>query len=193
METGNPKQVAVLAILAVGALGFLVTRMGGKAAPAALAATAAAHASASHPFVALGVVRDPFSHPHLAQKVASNLSTFPFPNPDKRPTFSMVGSLPSADRSPLVPTIPTISKADPLPKAVAPAPSSTGITVGLDATAGATDSVAFITVGGAESRPFRPNERIQGSIRVLRVEDGSVVLTSPKGKLTLGVGERKTL
>ncbi|RYG25340.1 hypothetical protein EON82_07450 [bacterium] len=68
METGNPKQVAVLGVMAVAAVGFLLSRLGGKALPVVTVASAE-HKTESAITASLGsstLLVDPFSHPKLA-------------------------------------------------------------------------------------------------------------------------------
>lgn len=201
METGDPKQVAVLSVMAVGAVGFLFTRMGGKhAEPPKMAA--AQRAAAGPASVALTLLHDPFSHPHLATKPTKPSAEAPEEEPKGAPS-PLMGSLPAASildpgsigkdapvTAVLPPAGPLIAKKNHAPpRAAVPSPK----TIGLEAIAGASATVAFLSVDGAESRPFGPREAVTPSVRVLRVEDGQVVLTGPHGKLTLGVGEKKSL
>lgn len=190
METGDPKQLAVLAVMAVGALGFLVTRLGGKHDAPSQAKASASRSSVPRTAVAFNLVHDPFSHPRLAPKMEKPESVPSVAlETKKRKSFSLIGSLPPADDAPLVvPIAPKKTKAEPLKPTV---PEST--IVGLEAIAGASDAVAFLTVGNAESLPFHPHQIVAGTIRLLSVGDGEVVLSGPKGPFTLGVGERKTL
>ncbi|GEM_PF-6679410 len=199
METGDPKQVAVLALLAVGAVGFLVTRLGARgSAPVAIAGATVRKAAPSRPAGSLTVMRDPFSHPKLAVKP----TTIDVPSEPPTTLPSEARPSPLTGDLPKVPFLPTAVAAVPLspdapPKAEAEAPKKAPVavvtTVALEATAGATDAVAFLSVDGAESRAFRANEFVKGAVRVVRVDEGAVLLAGAKGKLTLGVGERKSL
>ena len=201
METGNPKQVAVLGVLAVGAAGFLLARMGGKPAPASAAALAVARLEDKpRPSGTLTIGRDPFSHPRLATRTGSpsvepglalgmGVPTVPKPK-GLAGAFPAMGPLPPADGLG-APAGPVIAVAPSAEKPATTGPERT--TIGLEAVVGASDAVAFLTVGGADSQPFRPKARVAGAIRLLRVGDGTVVLEGPRGRVTLDVGERKSL
>ena len=193
METGNPKQLATLAIVAVGAFGFLFSRLGGKSLPPITPSTTLDRRDVPNLSARLfTLVNDPFSHPKLASvetktEAPVRLAAKPpkpmkgFPDMDPLPVPGMT----PPESNPMEPPPPVAT----VPKAAAPS----AVTIGLEAIAGASDAMAFLTVGGAESQAFHPNDRIRGAIRLLRIEDGSVVLSGPKGEFSLDVGERKSL
>ena len=195
METGDPKQLAALGVVALGAFGFLFSRLGGKAPLPAVPATALARRETPvRPVGTFAFVNDPFSHPKLAPQEPKVRPKAP-DDSEKKPPTVMVGS-PSFGPLPLAEEIEKSPRPMEPPRsvAVAPNPPAPSLTmIGLEAIAGASDAVAFLSVGGAESQPFRPNDRVKGAIRLLRVEDGTVVLSGPKGEFTLDVGERKSL
>lgn len=194
METGDPKQVAVLAVVAVVALGFVFTRLPGKGLPtppiAASAKPPAVVSRAGEP----PLLRDPFSHPRLAP---------PKPKPTAVPETgsvrlakapdSLIGTLPPLGPLTGVASAPiTVEATKPASKPPKPPAPSTTI-IGLEAVAGAGDAVAFLAVGDAESQPFHASERVLGTIRLVRVDDGRVVLSGPKGHVILAVGEKVSL
>ena len=192
METGNPKQAALLGVLAVGAVGFLFTKLGGKPSPAVLTdPTVARREGKARPAGALTVGRDPFSHPRLATKpekpagdAALATGLLPPPKPMLLAgSFPAMGPLPSAET--VAPVAVSVSSVEP--------PKAPKISIGLEAVAGASDAVAFLSVGGADSQPFRPKDSVAGAIRLLRVGDGTAVLEGPGGRVTLEVGERRSL
>ena len=197
METGNPKQVAILCVMAVGAVGFLVTRLGGKASTAA-SAVAAERASAQKGTGVpsdLPILVDAFSHPKLApQKPRAFTAVLrSTPPPNEGPPGEIDGPLPFVGAlthdgfiQPVVqkPAEKTTPKLE---------PKSEPVDVVLEATVGSSANVAFISIAGADSQPFRPNDQIKSKVRLLRIEDGAVVLSGPKGELTINVGERKRI
>ncbi len=201
MEAGNPKQVAILSVVAVGAIGFLVTRMHGSDLPKiaqAIVDKATGHSPVVPP--ANPMVSDPFSHPKLAVTQISDSASGSETNKPVMPPF-LSGTLPSAGSQPSGEIGNT--KTEPL-KPEDPTKGSTvavvpeGTDVLLEGTAGATDAVAFLSINGAESQPFRANDFIntklsKGKVRLLRVKDGAAVLSGPKGELTINVGERKRI
>ena len=189
METGNPKQVAALGVVAVGAFGFLFTRLSGKSlSPLPPATTLAVRETPVQKAGVLVLSKDPFSHPHLAP---AKKESAPAEIPPKE-AFHLLGDLPTATLpgpdAPVGPLRPDVTVEKPTKS---PAPVLTS--VALEAVAGASDAVAFLSVGGAESRPFRLNDCVEGAIRLVRVDDGTVVLAGPKGRVTLAVGERRSL
>lgn len=197
METGNPKQVAILCVMAVGALGFLATRLGGKAVTtsAAVAAKDASTQKATGLPSDLPISVDAFSHPKLAppkQRVipvalaASPMSGGAIASDNVSP-LPFVGELP--DDAIVRPVVRTPKAKKPPVVLLKPEP----VDVALEATAGSSDAVAFLSIAGADSQPFRANDQIKGKVRLLRIEDGSVVLSGPTGELTISVGERKRI
>ena len=184
METGDPKQLAALGVAAVGALGFLGFQTLGRPPLAKPQATAQAEGRKEERTARLlPPTNDPFSHARLAPPKTVKEAA-PAPEPVIGKFVPMPEALPGI--GPLAP--PDIRPVEEPEKPKPKAPEGTH--VGLEAIAGATDAVAFLTIEGGESQPYRPNDRIKGSIRLLRVEDGAVVLQGPKGERTLGVGER---
>ena len=205
METGNPKQVAVLCVMAVGALGFLATRLVGKHD---LQAVALASRSESRKAEIVPsdspLLIDPFSHPKLAPAKPSVPSTelsgtsvamrpldgsiggvLPVASDPSDEYFSSPeGDVASGDKSG--------DKKGTETKTDAPKPAEQ-TEVALEATAGASEDVAFLSVDGADSRPFHPNDSIKNKVRLLSIEDGAVVLSGPTGKLTINVGEHKRI
>lgn len=194
METGNPRQVAILAMAAVGAVGFLVTRVGKRPVPPPIAAATAARRVAAVPAAApLVLLKDPFSHARLAP-VEPKAIQAPVEATPAKPLPPLPGALPAVGPVDVQGTLPEVRKAAPEKEArAAPKSEPTTTTIGLEAIATASDTVAFLTVGGAESQPFRPGQKIVGAIRLVRAEDGAVVLSGPKGRVTLDVGERVAL
>ena len=194
METGNPKQLAVLSVMAVGAIGFLVIRLGSRSQTPTVQATVAARQEGKiSSFVAFNMARDPFSHPKLApvETKAAQEGAFIVSKPvGLGSPVASFGPLPDAPaptgfEGPVVPVASPKPASKPEPKPLT--------TIGLEAIAGASDSVAFLSVGGADSQPFHPKDSVAGAIRLLRVGDGTVVLEGPNGRVTLEVGERKSL
>jgi len=208
MEAGNPKQVAALSVVAVVAVGFLVTRMKGSDLPKmaqAMVDKATGHAAVAPP--AFPMVSDPFSHPKLAVTQSDGTSsgsgvtgTGPATPPYLAgtlppPSGPLAGNEPTGEigdlkTEPLKPSDPTKGST------VAVVPEGTEVM--LEGTAGATDVVAFLSINGAESQPFHPNDLIntkstKGKVRLLRVEDGAAIFSGPKGELTINVGERKRI
>jgi len=204
MEAGNPKQVAVLSVVAVLAIGFLVTRMRGNDLPKiaqAIVDKATGRAAVMPP--SYPMVSDPFSHPKLAVTQAVATTTGTEAEKPMMPPF-LVGELPPAGERPLPANVPSGEIGQTTTEPLKPAEPKTekavpeGTEILLEATAGATDTVAFISIGGAESQPFHANDFLKsasfrGKVRLLRVDDGAIVLSGPKGELTIGVGERKRI
>lgn len=199
METGNPKQVAILSVTAVLAIGFLVTRMHGQDLPKvaqAIVDKATGHSAATP--LTYPMVTDPFSHAKLASTTTVANAESPTPTGQKQISPPFLDGLPPADGGPSGPIMkPPATETMPVKEVQPVAPKPEGTEILLEATAGASDAVAFLSVGGAESQPYRINDLIKGAskgkVRLLRVEDGAVVLSGPKGELTIGVGERKRI
>lgn len=194
METGDPKQVAILGVLAVGALGFLGFRALGKPVPPPVQATARKEgAKVERTARLLPPANDPFSHPKLAPPVVKEEAAAPDPKVEGKfpamPTPLMGAYLPNVEGPASTEVRPMEPKKPAEPKVEAPK----GTVVALEATAGASDAVAFLSVEGRESQPFHPQDRVANGIRLLRIEDGSVILRGPKGELTLNVGEQKRI
>ena len=195
METGNPKQVAALAVVAIGAMVFLVTRLGSRTPVAGAVAVRQADRPVEKPNAPLALLRDPFSHPRLApfeakRPVASK------EKPPKKP-FSIGGSLvavnplpsPAFAESPVEP----IRLEEPVREKHAATKAPVAVSVSLEGVVGTDDPVAFLSVDGADSKPFRASDPIVRGVRLLRVGDGAVMLGGPKGKVSLDVGERRSL
>jgi hypothetical protein len=199
METGNPKQVAILSVMAVGAFGFLATRLGGKSPAVAL--TAAAQAEGRKASTVLSdspILIDPFSHPKLAPAKPttpaddSNVKTASM----NSLTGDIEGTLPLAT-APLTAKVVSAEGEKQTKKVESPTkpeqPPVEPVEVALEATAGASEDVAFLSINGADSQPFHPNDSIKGKVRLLRIEDGSIIVSGPKGELTINVGEHKRI
>ena len=196
MEIGNPKQVIALAVAAVGALGFLVSRLGRPSLPPLASVGVEAPVEVSmRPRTLLASGKDPFSHPRLAPVVPKS-PVESEPPTERKPgpvtgRFAAFGPLPEIGEgtTEAVPLIP------PKPREEPPKPSALPIRtpIALEAVVGATDPTAFLSVDGAESRPFRANDKLGNGIRLVRIEDGAVVLSGPKGEVSLDVGERRSL
>lgn len=203
MEAGNPKQVAVLSVVAVVAIGFLFTRMRSSDLPK-MAQAIVDKATGRTPIAppAYPMVADPFSHPKLAvAKTSDNPVSGETDKPAMPPFLS--GTLPPAGNGETPAGEIGNTKTEPL-KPDDPSKNTVatvvpeGTDVLLEGTAGATDAVAFLSINGAESQPFRAKDFIKtkstkGKVRLLRVEDGAAVFSGPKGELTIGVGERKRI
>ena len=199
METGNPKQVAILSVMAVGALGFLATRLGGKSPAVALTATAQAEGRKANTVPSDSpLLIDPFSHP----KLAPAKPTTPAADPNVKTasmsplTGDIEGTLPLATE-PLATEIVAAhgqkqAKTIESPEKPAQTPVE-HVEIALEATAGASEDVAFLSIDGADSQPFHPNDLVKGKVRLLRIEDGAVVVSGPKGELTINVGEHKRI
>lgn len=199
MEAGNPKQVAVLSVIALAALGYLGKGMIHGAAPLVAASAGGSSASANSKVKeeSLMLAFDPFSHVKMTLAKQPGKPTEDKPASPPAPTgppspAPLVGSLPvpMTPMGPLsveAPTIPgTSAKTEPKP-----APATTLVSV--EAVVAASDRVVFLAVDGADSRPFKTKDRVKGPIRVLRIDDGTVLLSGPKGELTLSVGEQKRI
>lgn len=199
METGNPKQVAVLCVMAVGALGFLATRIGGKTAAATAAATARAETrkSGKAPSDAPLLI-DPFSHAKLAmaKPISAPADSSTMPTHFNPLTGDIEGTLPLVPEVPEDESVPSDEKSkpkeerDPTPPAPAPVPT---VEIALEATAGSSENVAFLSIDGADSKPYHPNDVLKSKVRLLSIEDGRVVVSGPKGQLTIEVGEHKRI
>ena len=194
METGDPKQLAAMGVAAVGALGFLGFRTLVHPPLPKISVVAQAESRKEEKTARLlPPSNDPFSHPRLAPaKIVKERAAAPEPVTGKfapmPEALPGVGPVPGTDMGPLPPV--DVRSVDRPKEKASRFKAPEGTNVGLEAIAGATDAVAFLTVEGGESQPYRPNDRIKGAIRLLRIEDGAVVLQGPKGELTLGVGER---
>jgi hypothetical protein len=145
---------------------------------------------------------DPFSHPKLAPKnvVDPNLAPTPptTPNPGANSGLKPDITLPGADQTPYFG--PEIDKTKPgeWPNAVNPA-NKTDIQiekltrVTLKAIVKVDQRMAFLSIDGEDARGFRAGDVIKNDLRVVFVNDDSVIVKSSKTTATLKVGQQGDL
>lgn len=215
MQMGDPKKTLPLLVVAVLAVGFAIKQVvGGASEPKVLrqaggAADAAGQAAASGTLVSLQLDQlrvDPFSHPKLAPKnvVDPNMGqTAPAPGPGEglKP-----GPLPGANPGPINPGPsgtglgPVIDKTPPEGWPVPVNPNDkTGIQiekltrVTLKAIVKVDQRMAFLAIDGEEARGFRAGDVIKGDLKVVFVNEDSVIVKSSKTTATLKVGQQGDL
>ena len=195
MEIGNPKQVGALAVVAVGALIFLFTRLDSRTPAGLPVAMRQTESTAKKRTAPLTVLRDPFSHPRLAP-VEPKLPEIARDESPKKP-ISLGGSLAEIDPLPSPRSIETplspLVQGEPVRQEPTEIKRPVAVSVSLEGVVGTSDAVAFLSVDGAESRPFHASDPIVRGVRLLRIGDGVVVLGGLKGRFTLDVGEKASL